>query len=121
MEKGEGILNRVIPLIHSLIKKEKKARLVLLNDHRIVMEDKVHRAIGILSTARILNSMECLDLLSTLRLGNDMKIINNISNQMLNTLMLLAQPAHIQKLEGKALSEMEKNRQRAELIRKNYI
>jgi len=50
----------------------------------VIIEDKIYRAIGILSKSRILSSMEFLDLLSAIRLGVDMKILSDIETTYLN-------------------------------------
>ena len=114
----QGILDRVVPLIEVFIDREYKARERLMQDQHIVIEDKVFRAIGILTKAKILPSMEFLDLLSALRLGVDMNIIKGIDRKLFNELMVMTQPAHIQKMEGKILNEIERDVVRADIVRK---
>jgi protein arginine kinase len=112
----QGILDRLIPLIDRFISEERKAREKVFNNQRIMIEDKVFRTIGILSHARILSFIEFLDLLSTLRLGVILSLIKNIDEKKLNELMVTTQPAHIQKLEGKSMTELEQDIRRASLI-----
>jgi len=114
----QGILDRVLPLIEAFIDREYKARERLMQDQHIVIEDKVFRAIGILTKAKILSSMEFLDLLSALRLGVDMNIIKGMDRKLFNELMVITQPAHIQKMEGKILNEIERDVVRADMVRK---
>lgn len=113
----QGILDRIIPLIKRFIAQERKARERVMEDQRIVIEDKIFRALGVLSKAKILSSMEFLDLISALRLGSDLGIIPKINIELFNELMVLTQPAHIQQLEGKMLDEMQRDTLRASLVR----
>jgi len=70
-----------------------------------------------LKYARIMNSKEAIELLSNLRLGKELGIIDtDVRN--INELLLLIQPAHLQKIEGKKLTMKERDIKRAELIRK---
>ncbi len=113
----QGIMDRVIPIIRQFISEEKKARENIMNDQRIVIEDKIYRTIGILSKAMILSSMEFLDHLSALRLGVDLGILPKISKRLLNELLIMTQPAHIQKIHGRKLEELERDSIRAEMVR----
>ena len=113
----QGILDRITPLIERLIDQEREARKRVMNDQRIVVEDKVCRALGVLSRAKLLSFMEFLDLLSALRLGSYLGIFPEIEGKVLNELMVITQPAHIQKLEGKVLNASERDAVRASLVR----
>ena len=42
--------------------------------------DKVYRAFGVLSNARLLSSNECLNLLSDVKLGTDMGVIAELND-----------------------------------------
>jgi len=113
----QGILDRVTPVIKRFIKLEREARERIMNDDRMAIEDKIYRAVGLLTHTRILSSMEFLDLLSAIRLGVDLKLIEDIDKKNINELMVLTQPAHIQKLERKVLTERERDIIRAELVK----
>ncbi len=113
----QGILDRMMPLINRFIVQEREAREKIINDQRIIIEDKIYRAIGILSKSKILTSMEFLDLLSALRLGVDMNIFSKIEGRIFNELMVQTQPVHIQKLKGEKMSELERDIFRANLVR----
>ena len=113
----QGILDRIIPLIECFIAKEQKARECVMSEQRVNIEDKVLRAQGILSKAKILSFLEFLDLLSALRLGVDLAILPKIDVKIFNELMVLTQPAHIQKMEGKSLTELERDTIRANLVK----
>lgn len=113
-----GIINRINNIAESFINMEKEARHQLIKKNRIKLEDKVGRAIGTLKHAKIISSIEFVNLLSMLRLGIDLKLIKHIEKKLLNQLMVLTQPAHLQKYYGKALDSEGRDILRANLIRK---
>jgi protein arginine kinase len=76
------------------------------------------RAYGILANARVLSSHEVMNLLSAVRLGVAMGEPMGLDLAQVNELMLLAQPAHIQRLFGKEMQPEERDVARAELVRK---
>ena len=70
-----------------------------------------------MKSAHIISSNETITLLSAIRLGVDLGIVKNLDRRMVNELLILTQPAHLQKLEGKILSSNERDTKRAQLIR----
>lgn len=113
----EGILERLIPLIEHIIQKERDARDETMDKNRIHIEDKVFRAIGILSHARMLNSMECMELLSSVRLGNDLGLLEEIDQNILNELIVQTQPSHIKTIFGEKEDTINIDQMRAELVK----
>ena len=81
------------------------------------MEDKVGRAYGLLTGARVISSRELMDLLSDVRLGVGLKLLDGVSRKALNEIMLVSQPASLQKIAGKQLSDTERDVFRSEFIR----
>jgi len=81
------------------------------------LEDQAWRAYGTLNSARIISSVEAMELLSKLRLGVGLGIISHPNLGTLNKLMLLIQPAYLQMLAGKKLDPSSRDLQRAILIR----
>ncbi|MCM8796595.1 MAG: protein arginine kinase [Candidatus Omnitrophica bacterium] len=114
----EEIIENINGLIRQIIEQENQARDLLLSRNRAMLEDRVNRSLGILKSARIISSQETIELLSMIRLGNDLEILKEISRRQINELFILTQPAHLQKIENKKLSSMERDIKRAELIRK---
>jgi protein arginine kinase len=82
-----------------------------------MFEDKVFRSLGILLSARVISSEESHKLLSDVRLGIDMGIIKHIGIDAVNEIIVLTQPANLQASAGKALSPVERDVGRANLIR----
>jgi triosephosphate isomerase len=77
----------------------------------------VYRSFGLFSNARVISTQESLKLLSDVRLGVCMGIIKDVDIETLNKIMLLIQPANLQKALNKTLSANERDIKRAELIR----
>jgi len=100
-----------------VLEHEKEAREALFAKKRERVDDQIWRALGVLRTARLIPSKESTTLLSLVRLGVDMGSIPNLTTTKLNELFLQIQPAHLQKLAGKRLSQDERDIRRAELIR----
>jgi len=88
-----------------------------VEEKKDIIEDKVSRAYAMLEGAHIINSKETLYLLSLVRIGIDLGFVKDIDIKALNELLILMQPAHLQKLEGKQLPTEERDLKRAQLIR----
>jgi protein arginine kinase len=116
-EKEEDIVANIEQIVLEIIEHEKNARARLLEKKDPIVKDHVGRAFGILSHAHILSSKEALDLLSGLRLGVDLGILKHTDRRTVDELLLLTQPGHLQKMEGKALKTKERDRSRARLVR----
>ncbi len=114
----QSIINRINNMAEQLISFELNAREELMKKNSIVIEDKVARAIGTLKYAKILSSSESITLLSLLRLGVALGFIDSIDEKILNELLVLIQPAHLQKLRGTSLNSRERDILRIKLIRK---
>ncbi len=79
------------------------------------------RSLGLLQNARIMSSEESQKLLSDVRLGVIMGLIRHVDLKKINDLMLMIQPAYLQKLAGAELRPDERDVRRAELLRKNLV
>jgi protein arginine kinase len=79
----------------------------------------VWRAYAVITHARMLNSGEMMNLLSAVRLGVGMNILSPMPLPKLNELLILTQPAHLQKAGGGQLSTEERDVRRAELFRES--
>lgn len=113
----EDIIDNLKRIIRQLIDQELKARKRLLEQNKEALLDRISRAYGTLKNAYIVNSLETTELLSFVRLGVDLQLINSVSRQALNELLIIVQPAHVQKLEGRALDPNQRDVKRAALIR----
>lgn len=113
----EDILESVVRVARQVAEHEERARLTLRREAPLHLEDKVHRALGILRTARLLGPRECLNLLSAVRLGVNMYVLSDVEINTLNALMVLTRPSHLDRCEGREMDATEQDVLRAELIR----
>lgn len=110
----EDFQNTILPRI---IEYEQHARAAIVGRKRLFMEDRIQRAIGILGRARVVSSEEAMSLLSDLRMGICMGQVAGMDLKSVNELLLLVQPAHIQKHAGKAMEAPARREYRARLLR----
>lgn len=113
----EDIVDNVQRFTKQIIDFERKARETLLSEARHQIEDKIWRAYGLLQNARVLSSEELMSLISAVRLGVSMEIITSVSIATLNSMMILMQPAHLQKLFRRKMDADERDVRRAEMVR----
>ncbi|MBL4888991.1 MAG: protein arginine kinase [Candidatus Lindowbacteria bacterium] len=116
-QSEDEILGELEGWARQIIERENKARERIQKESIVQLEDKVHRALGILTSARILDSGEMMNLMSFLRLGLDLGIVQEPSKMTLNRIQLSAQPAHLQKFKKKNLTPVERDEARAEYVR----
>jgi protein arginine kinase len=117
-QQEEEIIENLASVIRQVIEHEKEARQHLKEKRKTKFEDQIWRALGTLKAARVISSSEATQLLSLVQLGILMELISaGVTQQELNLLFLLIQPAHLQKITGKTLNSAERDTRRAELIR----
>jgi protein arginine kinase len=104
-------------IIPKVVEYERHSRRELIAKRRAGLEDQVHRAYGTLLHARLLATDEAMQLLSLVRLGVLMGVIRGTSHQRVNQLMLLVQPAHLQRVAGRELDQEQRRAARAALVR----
>jgi protein arginine kinase len=107
-------LNKVAKQI---IEYERNAREILVQSARLEAEDKIWRAYGILTNARTLSSDELINLCSAVRLGVGLGVIRAVSAKDLNELLILTQPAHLQKMFDSEMEPPDRDVRRAEYVR----
>jgi protein arginine kinase len=109
----EDFRSKIIPKV---IAYERDARQQLVSKRHIFLEDQVHRALGVLRSARLLKTEEAMQLISHVRLGVAAGLID-MPITTLNELTLLVQPAHLQRHVGRALEQADRRVERATLCR----
>lgn len=114
--EGE-IIDHMSKFLDNLVKFERKTRQHLLKVAKDIVEDRLHRAFGVLKYAKQISLEESLEMLSIIRFGIYTELISNISVDLFNELFLFTQPAHLQKIYKAQLSEQELNIKRAEFFR----
>lgn len=113
----EEIINKLNRLIHQVVSKERKTREYLKEKKGINLEDAVYRSYGILKNSRLMTSKEAMKHLSNVKLGYDLELIENPKVTDIFKLMVDIKPATIQMNTNKDLSNEERDKIRAEIIR----
>lgn len=105
-------------IVPQVIEYERASRRMLLEKRRRMLEDKVFRSLGTLRGARLLTPEEAVVLLSDVRLGVLCGLVPEVAVQTVNQLVLLTQPAHLQRVLGRELDQGERREARADFVRK---
>jgi protein arginine kinase len=100
-----------------VIETEERARERLTRDARVQTEDKVWRAYGLLRYCRTVSSQEVINLCSAVRLGVSLGLTGLCPLRVVNELLVLTQPGHLQRHNGGELTPAERNVYRAQLVR----
>jgi len=106
-------------IIPKVVEYERAARRTLLAKRRASLEDQVFRALGLLRHARLMTAEESMQLLSHVRLGVVLGLISGISQTRVNQLMLLTQPAHLQRAAGRPLDQEQRRAVRAQILQQH--
>ena len=116
-EQEEKIIKRVSDIAREMEGHERNARDRLLKKKKSFLIDHVSRALGLSQSAYLMSSVEVVELISALRMGIEFGFIKGISAGVLNQIMLMTQPGHLQKTERTAISVDKRDELRAEIIR----
>lgn len=117
-QSEEEIIENLASVIRQVIEHEREAREYIRDKRKAKFEDQIWRALGTLKSARQISSSEATQLLSLIQLGMNMGLLElGMTRQDANALFLLIQPAHLQKLAGKALNSSDRDVYRADLVR----
>ncbi len=119
VEEGK-IVEMLTTITQQIIACEKDAQDALLKEARSQVEDKIWRAYGLLSHARVLSSQEFMNLLSAVRLGRSLGLVKTVDSSFMNHLMIITQPSHLQMERGGELAPEERDIYRAERVRSRF-
>jgi len=113
----EDLLDDLERSVRTVIAKELEARHVMLREARLITEDKIWRAYGLLRHARSLSFDELMAYLSSVRLGVSLKLLPGLRVYSLNKIMVFTQPAHLEQAAGRDLTPEESDAHRASYVR----
>ena len=113
----EEITRHLEGVARQTAEREQNAREKVLREKRVLLEDKLGRALGILAGCRFLDLEDALEMISTLCLGADLGLLSATRARQVRELTLRVQPGHLQALAGKTLTPEELKLQRAERVR----
>ncbi len=102
------IADRVIAL-------EKKAREKLVGNESY--QDRVWRALGIMKSARVMDSAEFAELFSTLRVGVAEGLVKGMTLGGLSEIHEAVQPARLMEQAGESMTAAQRDKKRAEMLR----
>jgi len=100
-----------------IIETEERARERMMRDARVQIEDKVWRAYGTLRHCRSVQAKEIINFCSAVRLGVALGMPGLCPLAVLNELLVMTQPAHLQRFAGAELTPPERNVYRAQFVR----
>ena len=113
----EQIIKNVEAISIQLAENERQIQNSLAEQANTMIEDRVWRAYGVLTNARVISTSESLERLSDIRLGIRLGMIESLPLNELNELLIYVQPAHLQKQAGRPMESQERDLYRAKLIR----
>jgi len=116
-EPEETIVKRLTRIVRDVARIEQNARDRLSEEKPRRLLDCAARSLGLLCHARLLTSGEALNLLSGVRLGVELGLVKNLTIARLNEIMLLTQPAHLQKMSRRSIDAEERDGLRADMAR----
>lgn len=115
-QSEEDIVAHLTSVATQIVEQERVMRTRLESEMKYQLEDRVGRAFGILTNARIITSSEAIALLSDLRLGVDIGMISGIKTSALNELVVAMSPAHLQQKAGQEMDGYNRDLVRAQVI-----
>ena len=116
-QSEEEIMDRIRSVARQTIEHEREERRLLMERDGVNVEDRVFRAYGTLTNARLISFKEALALLSWVSLGGSIGILSESSRTEIARLLVLIRPAHLQKHEGRRLDARARDIGRATVIR----
>ena len=117
----EQLIEELRSIVVAIVDFERQVRRTLLREQRTALLDRVSRAMGLLRTARALQTEVALAHMSTLRLGVACGLVDQPGVDLLNELGLQVHKGHLQVLvqgEGTLLDPSERDRARAQYLRR---
>lgn len=113
----DNTIDSIRGIVADIVLKEVQVREILRKKLCIKLEDKIYRSLGILKSARTIDSRESMIYLSNIKLGMEMGYIKGISFSEIDDLLISVQPAHQSMIYGSNNRE-DRDVNRAEFIRK---
>ena len=117
----EDIMAGLKAVAKNILEHEQKAMEKFLGSKRMVIEDKVFRAYGVLSSCRVITALEAMNLLSDIRLGFLSEILTKPKPiKQIYQIMMEIQPGHLQRAQGMEMSDEERDVSRAMYLREIF-
>lgn len=120
-ESEEDIIKKLTKVVYQIVARERSTRGYMLDKKKLELEDRIFRSLGILNYSRLISSNEAMTHLSNVKLGCDMGIIKSMNSKDIVKLMMDIQPASIQANINDEISKEDRDKYRAEILRKNIM
>ncbi len=117
----EEFVHNLTVVAQEIVGRERHARQLLTQSHRLEVADRVGRAWGILTHARIISSDEALKLLSEVKLGQDLQFVKIPGHTTFSELALMTRPGYLMDRAGRELQSMERDELRATILREKLL
>lgn len=111
----QEIMSNLSKVVENIIAKERELRTKMHKQKGMVVEDQIMRSLGILKSARLMQTKELLTLLSNIRLGISLGLIDEVNTAMLNSIMVETAPGHIS--NENITTAIDRDIERARIIR----
>ncbi|MGB9678893.1 MAG: protein arginine kinase [Thermoanaerobacteraceae bacterium] len=116
-QSEKEIIENIEGVVKQIIASERKARSELYEKQKIQLEDRVGRAFGLLSNAKVMTTKEYMSLISDVRLGSVLGILNVDINK-IDEITTNIQPGNLQKIFKEQLDPFVRDVKRAEYVTK---
>ena len=120
-ESESAILERLETTLDNIVHQERMAREKLMEDDGMRLTDKISRAVGALKTCFLIQSSEAMDHLSLIRLAADFGFLPEKFRALADRMFIEVQPGHVQLSAGQPIEPGERDRLRAETLRKEFL
>ncbi len=112
----KGAINNLISIVKQLISQERQTRKSMAGNEKNL--DQIWRSRGILSTARLLESKELIELVSNLRLGIALGLFDDLDPSLPNLILSETGAATLMDRQKSVLQPNQRDKLRAEITRK---
>ncbi len=114
----EDIAKMIISSAMRLVKDERESRKAyMLSSGRLELEDRILRSYGIARYAKIMTLGEFMALFSDIKLALSLGLIQNLTHAQMHRLLIMAQPAMLEREADRQLSKQETDIYRAFFVR----
>ena len=114
----EDTIKKLNEVAVQIIEAERKLRSVMKSNSHDALCDRVMRAYGTMKNAYLMSTGEFMELFSSVRLGIALGMLDKISYDKLGDVAIRIQPSVLTVNAGHSLGESERDRARADLLRK---
>lgn len=112
----EELIRNLKAVVEQIVAQERLLTRNMVAQDKMRILDRVHRSLGLMLNARVLDSNEAMSLLSDIRLGVSAELLS-LPQQVLTELLVLAKPHVLQTECGQTLDAFGRDIKRAELLR----